>query len=318
MQFLIELLGVKARTSQSRFPLYETLKQPYVQKTHNSTMKINLPTSQLEWREYSYSFQSNQKKLSFDFSIKYEFHSEKRIVKINRSNVLINDEIPDETLIGNLVFQTSEALFPLTLQINSFGYLVGIINDSEIVERWKNFIPRLKDYYDNPRSLNVLNEIGQLYRNPEKLLTSLQKDWFYSTFFFPVYGEYRKDNSAKLDYPFHSKTYETELKVNEEQDQKGKTDVSLFGLVSNNENEKMEGNFLLNSDRSIHEIKLDFHFSDIQENINIFIQETKEVAERKSSLNVVFDEKDEKEKFENNKSFFVEELKNDKKLPKHK
>lgn len=221
-------------------------------------MKINLPSSQLEWREYSYSFQNNQRKLSFDFSIKYEYHSEKRVAKVNRSNVLINDEKPDETLIGNLVFQVSEALFPLVLQINSFGYLVGIVNHSEILERWKSFIPRFKEYYENSRSLNILNEIGQLYRNPEKLLASLQKDWFYSAFFFPLYGEYNSNNSAKLDYPFNTKTYETVLKVNEEQNPKGKCQFSLLGFVSDNENKKMEGNFSLNSDRSIHEIKLDF------------------------------------------------------------
>ena len=289
--------------------------QKYVTKTHKQKMKINLPTSQLEWREYSYSFQYNEQKLSFDFSIKYEYHSEKRIVKINRSNLLINDEKPDETLIGNLVFQASEALFPLVLQINSFGYLVGIINHSEIVERWKSFIPRFKDYYDNPRSLNILNEIGQLYRNPEKLLKSFQKEWFYSTFFFPVYGEYGTKETVSLDYPFNNKTYDIELKVNEENDQKGKSNVSLFGYSSVNENHKLQGCFLLNADRSIHEIKLDFQFSDIQENINIFIQETKEIADRKTKINVVFKEED--EKFKNNKSFFVEEVDNDKKAPKH-
>ena len=285
-------------------------------------MKINLPTSQLEWREYSYSFVKNEQKINFDFSVKYEYHSEKRIVKINRSNVLINDEKPSETLIGNLVLQSSEALFPLTLQINSFGYLVAILNHSEILERWKGFIPRFQQYYDNPRSIKLLNKIGQLYKTPEKLLAGLQNDWFYSTFFFPIYGEFGNENSVKLDYQFPSfagkKTYETELTLNEEKTDKGKTDVSLCGFSSVNQNNKFEGRISLNSDRSIHEIKIDFHFADIQENIGIFIQETKEIEERKTEINVVFDEKDEKEKLKNDRSFFVEEIKSDSKQPKHR
>jgi hypothetical protein len=284
--------------------------------------KITFPTSSLEQREYKYLFQKGDEKLSFDFNVKNEYHSEKRLIKINRENLLVNDEKPDETLIGNLVFQASEALFPLVLQINSFGYPIAIYNSSEILERWKSFIPRFKEYYDNERSINLLNHIGKRYRNPEKLLKGLQNDWFYSIFFFPVYGEYQKNETVELDYHFPSViekiNYKTELSLSEEITDKGKTQISLFGKSSNNENKKAEGYFLLNSDRSIHEIKMDFGFSDIQENINIFIQETKEILERKAKINVVFDEKEEQEKLRESKSFFIEEIDHKDILPKHR
>ena len=280
-------------------------------------MKIILPTNQSEHRGYSYFFQKKGERLSCDFSSKYEYHSEKRLLRLNRENLLINDKKPDETLIGNFVFQASEALFPLILQINSFGYPIGVFNASEILERWKNFIPRFQEYYDNERSFKLLNHIGKLYRNPEKLLKGLQNDWFFSTFFFPVYGEYQENEIVELDYHFPSFTgkenYKTELTLDEEKTEKGKTKISLRIDSSNDENKKAEGYFLLNTDRSIHEIKLYFDDS----HTNIFIQETKEIVERNTKINVVFDEKEEQEK-RNSKGFFVEEIEDKGTLPKHR
>ena len=280
-------------------------------------MKINLPTNHSEQREFSLFLQKGDEKLSFDFNVKNEYHSEKRLIKINRGNLLINDENPDETLIGNLVSQASEALFPLVLQINSFGYPIGVFNASEILERWKNFIPRFQEYYDNERSFKLLNHIGKLYRNPEKLLKGLQNDWFFSTFFFPVYGEYQENEIVELDYHFPSFTgkenYKTELTLDEEKTEKGKTKISLRIDSSNDENKKAEGYFLLNTDRSIHEIKLYFDDS----HTNIIIQETKEIVERNTKINVVFDEKEEQEK-RNSKGFFVEEIEDKGTLPKHR
>jgi len=285
-------------------------------------MKFFIPSNQLERREYKYLFQKGDEKLSFDFNLKNEYHSEKRLIKINRENVLVNDENPDETLIGNLVFQASEALFPLVLHINSSGYPIAIFNSSEILERWKSFIPRLQEYYDNGRSINLLKHIGKLYRNPERLFKGLQNDWFFSAFFFPIYGEYYKNETIELDYRFPSvleKTnYKTELSLSEEKTEKEKTKINLSAKCSVNENSKAEGYFLLNSDRSIHEIKMDFHSSDIQDNINIIILETKEILERKTMINVVYDEKEEQEKLRKSKSFFVEEIDNKNILPKHK
>lgn len=285
-------------------------------------MKFSIPSNQLEWREYHYSFQKNEQKLSFDFSIKYQYQSGKRLVKIIRKNLLINDQNPDQTLIGNLIFQSSEALFPLILEINCVGYPTAIFNASEILQRWKSFIPRFQEYYDDGRSISLLNYIGKLYRNPEKLLKGLQNDWFFSIFFFPVYGEYYKNEIIELDYHFPSvleKTnYKTELSLNEEKTEKGKTEINLSAKSFVNENSKAEGYFLLNSDRSIHEIKMDLHSSDIQNSINIFILETKEILEKKTMINVVYDEKEEQEKLRKSKSFFVEEIDNKDILLKHK
>lgn len=278
-------------------------------------MKISIPSNFLERREYSYLFQKEKKKINFDFSFQNEYHSEKKLVRINRYHPLINDEKPDETLIGNLVFQAAEALFPITLQINSSGYPSAIFNHSEILERWRSFIPRLREYYDNTLSIKLLNRIGNLYKNPVKLLKGLRNDWFFSVFFFPIYGEYVNDEAVKINYPFPSiidtTIYETELILNQEKTDQEKIDISLFGNSLSNDN-KIHGNFLLNSDRSIHEVKIDFSTFDI-ENISIQILKTKEITERKARINMLYDEKENRK----SKGFFIEEIKG-KDLPKHK
>lgn len=210
----------------------------------------------------------------------------------------------------------------MVLEINSFGYPTAIFNASEILHRWKSFIPRFQEYYDDGRSINLLNYIGKLYRNPEKLLKGLLNDCFFSAFFFPVYGEYQKNEIVELDYHLPSvpeeTNYKTELSLNKEKTEKGKTEINLSAKSFVNENAKAEGYFLLNSDRSIHEIKIDLHSSDIQNSINIFILETKEILENKTMINIVYDEKEEQEKLRKSKSFFIEEIDNKDILPKHK
>ena len=52
--------------------------------------------------------------------------------------------------------------------------------------------------------------------------------------------------------------------------------------------------------------------------MNIFIQETKEIMERETKINVVFDEKEEQEKLRKSKSLFIEEIDHKDILPKHR
>lgn len=74
---------------------------------------------------------------------------------------------------------------------------------------------------------------------------------------------------------------------------------------------------MLNKDRTIHEIEMIFFFADNEEEIKVQIHETKEIAERKLNINIVFDEKEEREKLKKSRGFFVEEIESND-LPKHK
>ena len=291
---------------------------------------LYLPSMILEEREYHYNFLKKsldkEKVLSFDFTFIHNGQtndeSKRPVVKINRNNLLVNKEKPDETLIGELLYHSSHALFPLRLSLNSYGYPKNICNHSDIKERWKSFIPRFEAYYETGKAINLLNRVGKIYRNPDHLLDSLRKDLFFIIFFFPVYGDYGIGRVSKIDdfdFSFISGQkvkYSLDLEISNEFTENGKIKILVNGKSNLIENNTVSGYFLLNKDRTIHEIEMNFYFADYEEEIKIQISEAKETAERKTMLNVVYNEKEEREKLTKSRGLFIEEIE-DNNLPKH-
>lgn len=292
---------------------------------------LYLPSMVLGERQYHYNFTkkslSKEKVLSFDFTFIHNGQTndepKRPVVKINRSNLLINNDKPDETLIGELLYHSSQALFPVRLSLNSYGYPKNICNHVDIIERWKSFIPRFKPYYEGEKAIKLLNRIGKIYRNTDYLLDSLRKDVFFSVYFFPIYGDYGLGRVTSVDdyeFSFNSGQkikYTLDLEILNEFTENGKIKIMVKGKSNVNENDTVSGYFLLNKDRTIHEIKMDFFFGEYNEEINIQIFETKEIAERKSAFNMVYDEKEEREKLIKSRGFFIEEIESDD-VPKHK
>lgn len=294
--------------------------------------RLYLPTSQTNERIYHYEYLKNgingiQNRLSFDFTCIQNGQTDdvpkKTIIKINRSNFLINNENPDETLIGELVSHASQALFPLRLAVNSSGYPKSICNHSYIVDRWKNFIPRFQNYYETGKATSLLNRIGEIYKRADYLLKSLQNDLFFSLFFFPIYGDYGTARVYLSNYEFPlisvgKAMYTIDLELKKEHTEKDKIEILVKGKSELCEENTVSGYFHLNKDRSIHEIKIDFYISDNQENYSIHIQETKEIADRKTGASIAFDDKEEHEKRVRSKGFFVEEIEGEHIAPKHR
>ncbi|WP_131701378.1 hypothetical protein [Chryseobacterium sp. FH2] len=291
---------------------------------------LYLPAMQTQEREYHYNYLKKsiiaEKTLSFDFTFIHNGQTDeepkKTIVKINRSNLLINDEKPDETLVGNLIYYASQAIFPLRLAVNSYGYPKSICNHSEILERWKSFIPGFKAYYEAGKTIVLLNRIGRIYKNPDNLFTSIRNDLFLSLFFFPVYGDYGIGRALTIDYEFsfisgQKIKYSLDLEILNEYTENGKIKILVSGKSGLLESDIVSGYFLLNKDRSIHAIIINFYFSTYKEKVEIHIFEKKEIKEREINIHVVYDEKEEQEKLRKNKSFFIEEIE-DNKLPKHR
>ncbi|WP_267404185.1 MULTISPECIES: hypothetical protein [unclassified Chryseobacterium] len=292
---------------------------------------LDLPSMVREERQYHYNFTkksfSQEKVFSFDFTFIHNGQTndepKRSVIKINRNNLLINKEKPDGTLISELLYHSSQALFPLRLSLNSYGYPKNICNHADIVERWKSFIPRFKPYYEGEKAIKLLNRIGKIYRNEDYLLDSLRKDVFFSVYFFPIYGDYgvgRVTSIEGYEFCFNSGQkikYTLDLEIINEFTENGKIKIMVKGKSNVKEDDTVSGYFLLNKDRTIHEIKMDFFFVDYNEEINIQIFETKEIAERKSAFNVVYDEKEESEKLMKSRGFFIEEIESDD-VPKHK
>ncbi len=291
---------------------------------------LYLPSATLKEREYHYQFSKKafdkEKTLSFHFTVihngKAKDGSNHSVLKINRTDLLINKEKPDETLIGELLFHSSQALFPLGVSVNSYGFPKNISNHSEILERWKSFIPRFEDYYDIGKAIDLLNRVSKIYKNPGYLFDSLKNDLFFSVFFFPIYGDYGMGRISTVDnfeFTFTSgkkERFSLELEVLNDYTENGKIKILVHGKSDSITDNTMSGCFLLNKDRTIHKIEITFYFSVYHEEIKIGVFETKEMADVKTDINVVFDEKEEREKLLKSKSFFLEEIEPDD-LPKY-
>ena len=99
-----------------------------------------------------------------------------------------------------------------------------------------------------------------------------------------------------------------DLEIQKDYTENEKIKISIEGKSELIGNDTISGHFLLNKDRSIHEIEISFYISTHKEEIKIHIQETRELIEQKRAINVVFDEKEEREKLQKSKSFFIEEI----------
>ncbi len=264
---------------------------------------------------FSFSRQENHKNknLSFSMNIRQgEIPQYKNpVVQLTRSNLQINHEKPDETLLGELISKSSEVLYPLELILTQTGYLDTVSNSGEIRSRWKKKKEKLSPEYDNEISVELIERIGKLYETPQKLLSGLKNDWFYSVFFLPIFQNY-KENRYSFKYafpvfPYGKIAYNLELKLVEKEN--GKIEIWVKGCLENDEKESLSGTYILNPDHSIHSAHLQFSFPLQEETIEIKIQEEDKKPDYKE-VGFLYDldkEQEEKEKSRNSPSFFLEE-----------
>lgn len=248
---------------------------------------LKVPTLYTIQRKYTYEYVKNaigrNQTLAFDFDVEYNSLSKdvvpNPIIQVNRQNVFVNEDYLGGTLIGELVESCSGALFPLNLIVNQYGFLKGIDRHEDIISRWEQLKPNLQQLYNNDTSLHLIHKIENLYKSSETLLKSFQNDWFYLTFFFPLYREYGTKRIHELEYDFpmiqdEKTTYHLFLELQDTHDELGKTVILVRGNSLQKDADVIKGYFLINDDRTIHEIKLNLYFSESGEEIQIKIWES--------------------------------------------
>ena len=254
----------------------------------SSSVQISLqaPASYTVQRKYTYEYVKNMlgrsQSLAFEFDTEYNDLTKdivsNPIIKIKREHVFMNEDYLEDTLIGELVETCSSTLFPLNLITNQYGFLKGIDNHKDIISRCNQIKPNLLLLYNNDTSLHFIQKVECLYKSPENLLKSFQCDWFFITFFFPLYGEYGKERILELDYDFPifpdaKETYQLFMELQNVHDESGKTVVLISGKSLQKEENTLKGYVLLNEDKTIHEIVFHFDFTENQEVIKIRIWE---------------------------------------------
>jgi len=117
------------------------------------------------------------------------------IFKINKKQVYINEKAPDTT-IDELVERCGKVLYPLHIKVNSLGLATTIMNHKEIIERWKMEKQKIKQSYQG-------KEVNLLLKNMDDVLQDrnqtselfLERDWFMTLFFTPIYQNKKKDST---------------------------------------------------------------------------------------------------------------------------
>ncbi|WP_160137369.1 hypothetical protein [Chryseobacterium sp. c4a] len=248
---------------------------------------LHVPFSDTPQRKYTYEYVKNtidrSQTLAFDFDTEYsglaKGGSTNSAIQINRQNVFMNEDYLEETLIGELVGNCSSTLFPLNLITNQFGFLKRIDKHEDIISRWDQIKPNLLLLYNSDTSLNFIHKVEGLYKSPENLLKSFQCDWFFITFFFPLYGNYGDNRIVELEYDFpisssnKKETYHVYMELKDVNDENGKIAIVMHGKSLQKEENTLKGYILLNEDKTIHEIMFHFDFREYQEDIKIRIWE---------------------------------------------
>ena len=248
---------------------------------------LKVPTLYTIQRKYTYEYVKNtigrSQTLAFDFDVEYNSLNKdvvpSPIIQINRQNVFMNEDYLGETLIGELIESCSESLFPLNLIVNQYGFLTGIDRYEDILSRWGQLKPNLQTLYNNDISHHLIHKIENLYKSSETLLKNFHNDWFYLTFFFPLYREYGTKRIHELEYDFpviqdEKAIYHLLLELQDTLDESGKTVILVRGNALQKDADAIKGYFLLNDDMTIHEIKLNLYASESGEEIQIKIWES--------------------------------------------
>jgi hypothetical protein len=110
------------------------------------------------------------------------------VFKIDRKNLLLNDELPEENVVTALAEKCGAVNYPLEISINVSRTDVSIIhNYSEILKRWQTLKPALYEYYDGEEIVEYINETDAMYNDEEMFTERINQDLLLSVYFKGIF-----------------------------------------------------------------------------------------------------------------------------------
>ncbi len=160
-------------------------------------------------------------KIQYEVTVNYlekQLENNFWIVELNKSKVYVNQESTDRILDKINEEFMLQVLYPIEIWVSSTGKLLGIHKFGEVTKRFKKFIHIKRKEYSGIHAEHFFNLLEQKMLSSQTLLTSLKKDWFFTTFFTPIYypsGFMGTKTMKTLSPPFFSTSdgvyYESEL-----------------------------------------------------------------------------------------------------------
>lgn len=98
--------------------------------------------------------------------------------QFERGEVTVNGEASFDYLAADLAAQCGEVLYPLQLSVAADGSISQIFNHAEILKRWQEKEPRLRDYFTGPEATEYITATDRTLQDEAALLRAIQQDLF--------------------------------------------------------------------------------------------------------------------------------------------
>lgn len=198
---LSQLLGAQL-TSSIKEILYrtkeDTIQKDFSELKNKESFELVLnPDTAVETYGVQVSFFENENENSLKYHLRLRW-IQRNLVKIQREQLYINNEEPS-TMADELATAVSSVLYPLELKVNSTGELTDINNHPEIIQRWKDALPKLREYYKGEETEKYIRKNEPILSNPDLLFRTLANDWFLQAFFNGLYRNY--DLKKEMEIP---------------------------------------------------------------------------------------------------------------------
>ncbi|WP_018628154.1 hypothetical protein [Niabella aurantiaca] len=121
---------------------------------------------------------------------------------LNRKQVYINNRAP-YLLADRLSDTLGSVLYPLLLLVRFDGVFEQLINQEDLVERWKQERPGIARYYKGAIPENAIVQMDRLLQGEEHLKEALKKDWFCNIFFAGIQGKraFSYKQEVEMEFP---------------------------------------------------------------------------------------------------------------------
>ncbi|WP_237276959.1 hypothetical protein [Tenacibaculum ovolyticum] len=162
-------------------------------------------------------------KIQYEVTVTYlkkDIEKKYWIVQLQKTKVYINQANTDRVIDKINEEFMLQVLHPIKLAISTSGELISILNFNEITDRFNTFITLKRKEYTGIYAARFFTLLAEKLESAYSLQTSMEKDWFWATFFNSVYapqGFLGNKKEAKLFPSFNSYEncifYKGEMKI---------------------------------------------------------------------------------------------------------
>lgn len=195
--------------------------------------------NQAYWYRHIIAESSLQTEIRYKILVQFlrEQTDETSLLIIDRiSDVYINDKLPDLSM-EELAYEAGKVFYPLVVEVDKKGNLIGIRNYEQIANRWKkDILPPIQLRYSGKIVNTYLERMGKVIACQSSMEDVLKKDLFFNFYFSTVYRNYSPEfkTEDRILFPigdYAPITFDTKLELKRELTPKGYKEICHKGIA---------------------------------------------------------------------------------------